>query len=384
MKVALYHPWVYLKSGLERSLLEIAKRSRFDWTIFSHHYDKNGTYPELENFDVVQLSPSVSVERSFSQVMRASLRIMKTELPMEQYDALVVSSEGVGDFINFRNHEKPIIALCHTPLKIIHDYESRDYYLQTHPGVQLRYQFFSAAFKLVDGMAWRYYSNVISNSAEVKNRILRANLTDDSSITIIHPGIDVEKMNPTWQYEPYFLIPGRIMWQKNIQLGIRAFQEFRERTDNSSFRLIIAGMVDQKSQPYYKELKEIAGNGSGIEFVVEPTDEQLFSLYESCYAVLFTARNEDWGIVPLEGMAFGKPVISIARGGPLESILAGQTGYLLDDNPSLFAEKMGQLASDPDLVREIGRNGYEHAKQYNWDSFVESVDDLVEHTVKTS
>ena len=384
MRIALYHPWVYLKSGLERSLLEIARRSRHDWTIFTHHYDREGTYPELNNFNVVQLDSSVSVERSFTQVMRASLRIMKTDLPLEHFDALVVSSEGVGDFINFRNHDRPVIAFCHTPLKIIHDHQSRDYYLQNHPDVFLRYQIFSTVFKLVDGAAWRYYSTVIANSQEVKNRILRANLADDSKITIIHPGVDVANIKPSWQYEPYFLLPGRIMWQKNIQLGIQAFKKFKEQTDCPDFKLIVAGMVDEKSQPYLQELKDIADGISGVEFIIEPADQDLFALYESSYAVLFTARNEDWGIVPLEAMAFGKPVISIARGGPLESVVDSQTGYLLEDDPTTFSKAMGDLAMNPSLVRDLGKSAYEHVQQFSWDRFVEEIDSLIEKTVKVS
>lgn len=381
MRIALYHPWVYLKSGLERSLLEIVRRSRHDWTIFSHHYDREGTYPDLNDFDVVQLSPPISVKRSFTQVMLASLRIMKTTLPMEHYDALVVSSEGVGDFINFRNHKKPVISYCLTPLKIIHDHQSRDYYLRNNPDAHTRYKIFSSVFKTVDGAAWRYYSTVVAISNETRKRILRAKLADDSNITIIHPGADVELMNPSWQFEPYFLLPGRIMWQKNIQLGIRAFKEFKELVDCPEFKLIITGMVDEKSQPYFQELKNLAESESDIKFIIGPTDQQLFSLYESSYAVLFTARNEDWGMVPLEAMAYGKPVISIARGGPVESLVDGQTGYLLEDNPSLFANKMRELALNPGLVREMGKAAHAHVQQYSWENFVGEFDNLIEKTV---
>src|SRR5215212_7963819 len=113
MRVALYHPWVYLKSGLERSLLELVRRSEHEWTIYTHHYDLEGTYPEFQEHSVVELSPSISVKRTYSDVIHASYRILQTRLPLENFDALVVSSEGVGDLIGFRNRDVPIIAFCH-------------------------------------------------------------------------------------------------------------------------------------------------------------------------------------------------------------------------------------------------------------------------------
>ena len=82
-------------------------------------------------------------------------------------------------------------------------------------------------------------------------------------------------------------------------------------------------------------------------------------------------------------MAYGKPVISIAKGGPLESIIDNQTGYLLEDNPAQFAEKMGELAMKPELVKEMGMKAHEHVQQYNWGNFVDAFDDLIERTVES-
>ena len=70
MRFALYHPWVYLTSGLERTLLELFRRSRHDWVLYTHRYQPETTYPELADFDVVELAPRVSVRGT--SVMPAS------------------------------------------------------------------------------------------------------------------------------------------------------------------------------------------------------------------------------------------------------------------------------------------------------------------------
>ena len=52
MRVALYYPWLYLKSGVERTLLELVTRSRHDWTFITNHYHRDQTYPEFQQLDV--------------------------------------------------------------------------------------------------------------------------------------------------------------------------------------------------------------------------------------------------------------------------------------------------------------------------------------------
>ena len=116
MRVALYHPWVYLKSGLERTLLEIHRRSRHEMRIYTSHYDRQGTYPELASTGVVEL-PRVSVRRSYLAVLGAAAQIARTRLDPSEFDALVISCDGLGDLLTLRNHDRPVLALTFTPLR---------------------------------------------------------------------------------------------------------------------------------------------------------------------------------------------------------------------------------------------------------------------------
>ena len=60
-------------------------------------------------------------------------------------------------------------------------------------------------------------------------------------------------------------------------------------------------------------------------------------------AVVFTAPNEDWGVVPLEAMASGAPVLAVDAGGPRESVIHNVTGWLLPPTPWAFAEQMREV-----------------------------------------
>ena len=99
MRVALYHPWIYLHSGIERSFVELLARSRHDWLLLTHHHEPDATYPELRDAQVVQLDPPVSVRRSLGPLGQAAWRIGRARLPLDGARALLVSSEGLGDLV---------------------------------------------------------------------------------------------------------------------------------------------------------------------------------------------------------------------------------------------------------------------------------------------
>lgn len=382
MKIALYYPWVYLKSGAERSILELAKRSRHDITIFTNHYDAGQTYPEFAGLKIVELQ-RVPVDRTFTKVMQSGFRIASQKLDLAGYDALLVVCEGLGDMIVLRNHDKPVFCLCLTPLRPVYDEVYRHNYLEGKGLLtRLKLSVFAAAYRLIDRIAWKRYRKILCISHEVSRRVLNGRLAAEGKLGYAFPGIDYSRLTPTGSMEKYFLLPGRIMWTKNIELGIEAFLEFRRSSPCASeFKLIVAGLVDKKSVPYFESLQVLAGNSSGVEFVQHPDDRLLFDLYDRAYAILFTPFNEDWGIVPLEAMAHAKPVIAVKRGGAMETVRHGENGLLAEPHPVDFARCMATLAECREESRRMGENGRINVQRYDWRHFVGDVDDMLEEAI---
>lgn len=384
MNIALYYPWVYLTSGAERTILELTGRSRHAWTVFTNRYEPANTFPGFADRHVVQLG-KVSVNRSISHVIRGGVRILSQRLPLEGMDALVVVCEGLGSFVNFRAGNLPILCLCLTPLRVVYDAHYRARHLAEKNGVhRAALAAVSAAYKVVDRMAWKRYDHVYCISEEVRGRVIQGRLVPAEKVEIAHVGLGFMPEQPSGKQDSYFLLPGRIMWTKNIELGIESFKRFREEhPEFSHFRLVIAGIVDEKSKPYQARLEALAGRDTNISFRIHPSDQELHDLYDQCYGVLFTAFNEDWGIVPLEGMAFGKPVIATDRGGPRESVQDGIQGYLAPPDVKAFADRMADLASAPERCRRMGQAGRERAKLFTWDRLTQTIDDKLEELVQT-
>lgn len=377
MKVAVYYPWVYLTSGAERLLAEMTERSTHEWTVFTSRYEPENSFPELKQRRVVAMG-RVSVRRDLRSVVGAAWQISRLKLPMEDFDALVVLCEGLGDMVTFRNAGKPALCICLTPLRPVYDPEYRRRALQNRGLIgRCALRTAGAAFRVMDRRAWRHYGRVVCVSEEIKNRVLRGKLAKEDTLQIAYPGCSFNPEISNRKFKPFFLLPGRIMWTKNIELGIRAFRTLCDRGSTPPFRLVIAGMVDQKSRKYVAELRKLAA-GLPVEFRIAPSDSELAELYSTCYGVLFTAFNEDFGIVPVEAMAFAKPVIAVRKGGPAETIKHGEQGFLAEPNPENVASYMAQLVADPELAIRMGMAGRKTYGRYSWEQFTAHVDGALE------
>ncbi len=376
MRIAIYHPWIYLKGGAERTILELVRHSRHRWTVVTNHFEPYSTFPEFRQLEVIELA-TVSVKRSLYEVAHAALTLLIQRFDWHQFDALMISSEGLGNLITFHPSLPPVFCYCHTPLKIAHDPITRQQFFAQQRAWNLRAGI--RVFTWIDRLAWRRYQHIFCNSRETYQRLLQSHLAPPDKMEVLHPGVDTERLQPTWHSEPYFLLPGRIMWTKNIELGIEAFQRFkRQRPATDPFRLVIAGMLDQKSKPYCKELMRRTRRDAQIEFVISPDDQAMHQLYQNAWGVLNTSLNEDWGLTIIEGMAFGKPVIAVNQGGPTESILHEETGFLCEPEAQSFAERMEHLASDPGRALHMGKLGRQRAAQYDWHAFAQRIDEYID------
>lgn len=382
MRIAVYYPWIYVKSGIERIIVELKRRSRHDISIVTHHYDADATYPELKEMDVVELD-RVSVNRDYLSVIKAAWKIGRTRLDLRGVDALVVCCEGLGSLINFRNDDVPILNICCTPLRPVYDpaYRAR---VRERAGIKLPLVLaMERLWDAVDRPAWRRYAHVIAISQEVRRRINEAGLWR-ADPEVVWPGVPASIIRPSDTFEPMFFLPGRIMWTKNIELGIQAFRRFRAaRPDLAApYRLVIAGMVDAKSQAYLQQLRDLAANEPTIEFAISPSDAEMRRFYETCSATLFTAFNEDFGITPIESMAAGKPVLAVDRGGPREVLVDREVGRLLEPDPQVFADAMADLAADPETMRRWGAAGIRRAPLFTWEHFIDVVDTRLEEIAR--
>lgn len=379
-RIALYYPWIHLRSGIERMILEVLARSRHQFTIFTSHLDLEHTFPEFGRLPNVVVRRRVSVRRTIAPALAAAWTIARERLPLDGYDALIVSSEGLGDLITLRNARVPIVCYCHSLSRPVFDAVYRSHLIARRPALRWLLPPFLPPYRALTRRAWLRYTHIFANSRTTRDQILANRLAPPGNVEVLHPGAAVEQAQASECYEPFFLYAGRIKWTKNVELAIDAFRRFKVGVPDDKWTLVIAGEVDNGSAEYVRQLQERPGGAErdGVIYRIDPSRAELEQLMARCYALLFPSLSEPWGIVPVEAMAHGRPVLAVNNGGPSESVEDGETGFLLEPIPDAFAERMRWLAERPEAVRRLGRSGTERARRYSWEAFIGRLDDYLD------
>lgn len=150
----------------------------------------------------------------------------------------------------------------------------------------------------------------------------------------------------------------RLDGPKRIDLLIQAYQR-----SGIALPFVIAG-----SGPDEARLKNLAA-GSRVQFVGRLTDAELATHYAQACFVPFAPQHEDYGLITLEAMQSGKPVITTRdAGGVTELVRHGETGLITEPTPEALATAMQQLATDPGTAAAMGAKGQECVAPIRWDS----------------
>lgn len=161
-----------------------------------------------------------------------------------------------------------------------------------------------------DRLAADRVDHFIAISQTIRKRI--ANVYQRDS-TIIYPPVDTGRFTPSSKVDNYYLIVGRLVPYRRIDILIEAFNKLQRP-------LLIAGSGRDRER-----LQALAG--PTIEFLGYVPDDELPDLMARCRAFMWPGE-EDFGISPIQAMASGRPVIAYAAGGALETVIPGQTGLL--------------------------------------------------------
>ncbi|HEX8067718.1 MAG TPA: glycosyltransferase family 4 protein [Thermoleophilaceae bacterium] len=193
---------------------------------------------------------------------------------------------------------------------------------------------------------------------------------------VAHSGIDPAFLDPApeveWRWR--LLYVGRLDARKGVDTAVEALAHLP-----SGARLEIVGGWDAGEE---RRLRELAA-GLGVEgravFAGQRGRDELIAAYGAADAVMFPVRwREPWGLVPLEAMARGRPVVATGRGGSAEYLRDGENCLLFDaDDPRGLAAALERLAGDPDLRARLRRGGLETAPRHTRAIFDAAVEDAV-------
>lgn len=364
------------RGGAEKVILRIAQK--YDATIYTLGYDKSGTFEEFKDIDIRVFSKKGHAGKLLPERVSNAVYYgwnfynLKVK---EDYDVInphMSPSEWV------RNKNPRALWYCHTPPRELYDPTVANL-RQRSLKERLLYKALSRVYTRMEKGIVEDMEAIATNSNNTKDRI---NRLFHREAEVINPGVDYRDFKDNGDGK-YFLYNSRIAEQKRQEYAIEAFSIFRKEPKYRNYRLVLSGSMSKRYSDfnkYYEKLK--AMKLENVIFKANPTNKELTGLYSKATAVLFTAINEDYGIVPLEGMASYKPVISVNEGGPRETILNGKTGFLVN-SPKEMSNKMKLIVDNESLSKKMGREGRRRVENhYSWRRFFEKFDKLAREVAK--
>lgn len=309
MRVAIIHHWFVTRGGGERVAECIA--SLFpEAEIFTLVSDDQIIPKSLRNRTIhTSFLQKIPLARSYHRHMMPLYPLATASLDLSGFDLVISSDSGPVKGVRIDSGATHI-CYCHSPMRYLYDgYES----YRSQMGAITRAIFTASAkgVRTADLRAAQRVTHFIANSEYVAERIRRIY---GREATVIHPPIDLHRGRIAKHPGEHYLCAGRLVGYKRTDLLIEACLCLGRP-------LRIAG-----TGPEEANLRKYAGDG--VTFLGEMTTEALWQEYSNCKALLFCA-DEDFGMVPLEAQACGRPVIAFGVGGSLETVRGtgeGRTG----------------------------------------------------------
>lgn len=357
MRVALVHDYLNQYGGAEK-VLEAFTEIFPDAPIFTLIHNPKKVQDIFSNKKIhTSFLQKIPFAKSKHRIFPPLMPLAVEKFDLSDYDLILSDSASFAKGVITKSGA-PHICYCHTPTRYIWD-DSHKYIKDFSISKIAKFfiPFFLNYIRLWDREAACRVDKFICNSKFVAERIKKYYKREAE---VIYPPVDVNKFGLGGKSDNYFLIVGRMLPYKRFDIAIEAFNELE-------IPLKIIG-----SGPERKKLKKKAK--WNIEFLGEVPNNDLKKYYQSCQALIFP-QEEDFGIVALEAMACGRPVIAYKSGGALESIIEGRTGVFFNKQTvSSLMEAVKTFNPQNFNPREI----YQHALKFDKEIFKKKIKEFIQ------
>jgi glycosyltransferase involved in cell wall biosynthesis len=359
MKLAIVHDYLYQYGGAEK-VLEALHEIWPQAPIFTSFYLKKEMQKagfedqgmKIRTTWMQKLPLKKALAKPYFLFYPLAFRYLK----LSGYDVIISSSSYAAHYA--RGYPYSLhICYCHTPPRYLYGYDTE----LDHQKIKKIFPFMPKVYSLMRGWdksAAGLVDYYVANSEETKGRVRKHYLCEAE---VVYPPVDIKKfLKVESNRGEYFFTYGRLVAHKRVDLIVEAFNQL-------GLPLKVAGSGLELGR-----LKKMAK--ANVEFLGRISDQSLLEYLSRCRAVIFAA-HEDFGIVPVEAMAAGKPVIAYQAGGVLESILPGETGgFFFPQNSKALINTVKNFNPekyDPGLCRK-------QAEKFDKEQFKEKIKRFVE------
>ena len=374
LKIALVHDYLREYGGAER-VLEVLHELFPEAPVYTAFTDKKAMGTNWQRFANWDIREIVITRFPLYKQLFSPLRVF-AKWAFEQFDFssydLIISSSNAYFAKAARARIGRHLCYCHTPPRVLYGYSAKSNW-QANPYTRFAGNLLNHVVRQQDFKAGQNPDLMIANSVETALRIKKFYKRDS---VVVHPPIMVFEEAAAFfknldkaglqkltkhKHQSYYLYVNRLALAKHPELAVKA-----ANTLGVPLKVVGTGSM-------LVDLQKLAL--PNVEFLGGVDDQQLMELYRNARALIYPAVDEDFGMVPVEAMAFGTPVIAHRSGGPKETIREGRTGVFFDE---LSASAL--VAAIKDFERDFVTNPreiHQAARAYSVENFTKQITTLI-------
>lgn len=406
VKILFVHPDLGI-GGAERLVVDAAlalQNKGHTVRMLTNHHDPNHCFEETKDGTLDVMTVGDFLPRNifgkfyavcaYFRMVYAAFYYVFCLSKHDKYDLIFIDLISLGiPIFRLAQHNPKILFYCHFPDQLL-----------AKPGGTLK-QLYRWPLNYLEEKTTGQADGVLVNSKFTSRVFKETFKTLDLIPEVLYPSLNTEyfDLTETEHADTPINIPNdafvffsinRYERKKNLGLALYAFKQLEAYLTKAEWEkvyLIMAGGYDTRvleNVEHYEELEYLCDElslSSKVTFLLSPSDREKLWLLKRAQVLVYTPSNEHFGIVPLEGMYLHKPVIAVNSGGPTETIIDEQTGYLCEANAKEFAKAMLKLVRSQKLMERMGDMGHKRVQQrFSFEAFSEKLDSIVKNLIQNS
>ena len=355
-KIAIVCDWLTTAGGAEKVILSLHKLFP-NAPIYTSIYNPQ----KVKGFEDATIHTSYLQNFPFAkkkhQLYLSFMPRVFENFNLNDYDIVISSSHSCAKGI-ITKPQTLHISYCHSPMR--YAWENSINYIKNYdmnPIAKKMAPWIMHKIRLWDRLSADRVDYYVTNSHHVQRRIQKYYRRPS---TVIYPFINKEDYSAETDREDFYLAVGRLTPYKKFDLLVETFNQ-----TGLPLKIVGTGVSEKKLQSIAKE---------NIEFLGFVPDEKLHQLYQKAKALIFP-QLEDFGIIPLEAMASGCPVIAYGKGGATETVVDGKTGLFFKEQT---VDSLKKALKKRSTIQFNHQEIEAHAKNFNEERFHKEILQLTE------
>ena len=281
---------------------------------------------------------------------------------LKDYDNVLFSWDCISAIRQCSNKSKKIYY-CHTPPRYLYDLHYL--YLQKVPLlIKPIFKIFCAVFKYMYEKDISRIDMILTNSINTQNRLQKFLAVESQ---VLYPPVDIDQFKFLGQKD-YYLSFARLADAKRVDRIVKAFKKMPDK------KLIV---IYGENDPAKQKIFDLAKGSENIEFITLKNNVGFTDYVANAIATIYIPIDEDFGMIPIESMSAGKPVIWVDDGGLKESIVDGKTGILIDKEAHIDDIVSAVEQITPKKALSMRKACETRAKDFSLESFEKRLKELI-------